>query len=110
VQLLNNNGNVLRNLTTNAILEQLSNLVPSTNYTIAIKAMDSAGIGMTKKDKFATAIIPHTGMCVLACECMLLNHASSYSPYGKMKPLMLHGVVMRQTSVEFMPTGQLYVC
>ena len=69
VQLLNND-NVLRNLMTNATLKQLSNLVPSTNYPIAIKAMYHAAIGMTKKDKFSTAIIPQTGMCVLARECI----------------------------------------
>ena len=96
VQFINNN-HVVRNLNTST--SEISNisLAPNTSYTIRIAAIDSAGKGTYKEDMFSTRV--PTGMCKLLC-------TSRYDYCTKMKSLLFHGIVMRVTPVEFLPTGQ----
>ena len=92
-----NNDHVVRNLSTSTSKISIISLTPNTSNTIRIAAIDSAGKGTYVEDMFSTSV---PGMCKLS-----ILYIYDYS--AKMKSLLFHGIVMRVTSVESLPTGQL---
>jgi len=84
--------------------KNLSNLVPDTNYTLEVCAMDGAGRGMAFTRIFKTAIPKGMSQFIVSTlyPLWLLHHV-------KAKCSLLHGIVLI-TPVESSSTGPLYVC
>ena len=95
-----NNDQVVRNLTTEDLEVPLLYLTPNTTYTFTITATDNSGVGMDVRGIFKTDV--PTGMCALNYKCSVY-----YGTVAKVNSLLLHGNVIKATSVVFLLTGQL---